>query len=234
VISAGDRALVEGFVALFVVNPDTGVSYVAPNTVGSVGLNTAMNKHGVTFGWDNSYLQPQAPAARQAMPFMLVLRDVALTATRVAEAADRLRKEQRPQADICILADSSDVGAVELAGVTSAYRTGPIVWSCNRLQSLVHLDYLGRGRGPDARPERYPSVLQAFRRPITVGDVAAVLRDQGAPAGRQIADSNTAFTVIYAPQQQRIWLSCHGAPASHNRLRAYNAQGRRLRDADIA
>ena len=192
-----------------------------------------MNRYGVSFGWDNSYLQPHVPVAQQVMPFMLVLRDVALTATRVTEAASRLREEQRPQADICVLADTSDVGVVELAGVTSAYRTGPIVWSCNRLQSLIHLDYLGRGRRLDGRPERYPTVLQALARPITVADIAAVLRDQGASAGRQIANSNTTFTVIYAPQQQRMWLSCRGAPASHGLLRAYDAQGRRLSDADI-
>ncbi len=107
------------------------------------------------------------------------------------------------------------------------------MWSCNRLQSLMHLDYLGRGRRLDGRPERYPTVLHALARPITVADVAAVLRDQGAPAGRQIADSNTTFTVIYAPQQQRMWLSCSGAPASHRPLRAYDAQGRRLLGADI-
>jgi hypothetical protein len=193
-----------------------------------------MNTHGVAFGWDNSYLHPHVPGAQQVMPFMLVLRDVALTATRVTEAARRLREEQRPQADICVVADTSDVGVVELAGVTSAYRTGPIVWSCNRLQSLVQLDFLGRGRRLDGRPERYPTVLHALARPITVADVAAVLRDQGAPAGRQIANSNTTFTVIYAPRQQRIWLSCGGAPASHAPLRAYDAQGRRLPDADIA
>jgi hypothetical protein len=233
VISPGDRALVEGFVAIFVVTPENGIPYVAPNTVGSVGLNTAMNKHGVAFGWDNSYLQPHVPGAQRVMPFMLVLRDVALTATRVTEAASRLREEQRPQADICVLADTSDVGVVELAGVTSAYRTGSIVWSCNRLQSLIHLDYLGRGRRLDGRPERYPTVLHALARPITVADVAAVLRDQGAPAGRQIADSNTTFTVIYAPQQQCMWLSCSGAPASQRSLHAYDAQGRRLSDADI-
>src|SRR5262245_45401247 len=233
VISAGDRALVEGFLALFVVTPENGIPYVAPNTVGSVGLNTAMNRYGVSFGWDNPYLQPHVPVAQQVMPFMLVLRDVALTATRVTEAASRLREEQRPQADICVLADTSDVGVVELAGVTSAYRTGSIVWSCNRLQSLMHLDYLGRGRRLDGRVERYPTVLQALARPIAVADVAAVLRDQGAPAGRQIADSNTTFTVIYAPQQQRLWLSCSGAPASHGPLSAYDAQGRRLPDADI-
>ena len=64
-------------------------------------------------------------------------------------------------------------------------------------------------------------------------DIAAVLRDQQAPAGRQIADSNTTFAVIYAPQQQRMWLSCGGAPASHGLLRAYDAQGRRLSGADI-
>ena len=67
---------------------------------------------------------------------------------------------------------------MELAGVTSAYRTGPIVWSCNRLQSLTELDYLGRGRRLDGRHERYPTVLQALARPISVADVAAVLRDQ--------------------------------------------------------
>src|SRR5262249_24604784 len=117
---------------------------------------------------------------------------------------------------------------------TSAYRTDSIVWSCNRLQSLIHLDYLGRGRRLDGRPERYPTVLHALARPIAVADVAAVLRDQGAPDGRQIADSNTTFTVIYAPQQQRMWLSCIGAPSSLGSLRAYDAQGRRLADADIA
>jgi hypothetical protein len=233
VISPGDRALVEGFLALFVVTPDHGIPYVAPNTVGSVGLNTAMNREGVTFGWDNSYLQPHVPGAQQVTPFMLVLRELALTATRVTEAASLLRQEKRPQADICVLADTSEVGVVELAGVTSAFRTGPIVWSCNRLQSLMHLDYLGRGRRLDGRLERYPSVLRALARPITIADVAAVLRDQGAPAGRQIADSNTTFSVIYAPEQQRIWLSCRGAPASHEPLRAYDAQGHRLSDADI-
>src|SRR4029453_3466532 len=112
-------------------------------------------------------------------------------------------------------------------------RTGPIVWSCNRLEALRHLDYLGRGRHHDGRPERYPNLSRALARPITIADIAAVLRDQGAPAGRQIADSNTTFTVIYAPQQQRIWLSCRGAPASHGPLRAYDAQGHRLSDADI-
>jgi hypothetical protein len=233
VISAGDRALVEGFLALFVVTPENGIPYVAPNTVGSVGLNTAMNKQGVTFGWDNSYLQSHVPGAQQAMPFMLVLRDVALTTTSLTEAAVRLREEQRPQADICVLADMSHVGVVELAGVTSAFRTNPVVWSCNRLQSLKHLDYLGRGRRLDGRVERYPAVVDALARPISVADIAAVLRDQQAPAGRQIADSNTAFTVIYAPQQQRMWLSCGGAPASHGLLRAYDAQGRRLPGADI-
>jgi hypothetical protein len=233
VISPGDRALVEGFVALFVVTPEHGIPYIAPNTVGSVGLNTAMNSSGVSFGWDNSYLQPHVPTAQQVLPFMLVLRDVALSATRVTEAASRLRAERRPQADICVLADTSDVGVVELAGVASAYRTGLIVWSCNRLQALLHLDYLGRGRRRDGRPERYPTVVQALARPITVGNIAAVLRDQGAPAGRQIADSNTSFTVIYAPLQQRVWLSCRGTPASHGRLRAYDAQGRRLPAADI-
>jgi len=233
VMSAGDRALVEGFIAIFVVTPQKGIPYITPNTVGSVGLNTAMNRYGVSFGWDNSYLQPHVPIAQQVMPFMLVLRDVALTATRVTQAASRLREEQRPQADICVIADTSDVGVVELAGVTSAYRTGPIVWSCNRLQSLMHLDYLGGGRRLDGRHERYPTVLQALARPITVADVAAVLRDQGAPAGRQIANSNTTFTVIYAPQQQRMWLSCRGAPASQGPLRAYDAHGRRLSDADI-
>jgi hypothetical protein len=233
VISPGDRALVEGFVALFVVTPETGSAYIAPNTVGSVGLNTAMNAYGVTFGWDNSYLRPHVTGARKVTPFMLVLRDVALTATRVTEATSRLREEQRPQVDICVLADISEVGVVELAGVTSAYRTSPIVWSCNRLQSLIHLDYLGRGRRLDGRPERYPTVLQALTRPVTVSDVARVLRDRGAPAGRQIADSNTTFSVIYAPRQQRMWLSCEGAPASHSRLRAYDAQGRRVPGDDI-
>jgi hypothetical protein len=233
VISPGDRALVEGFVAIFVVTPDNGIPYVAPNTVGSVGLNTAMNSQGVTFGWDNSYLQPQVPHAQQVTPFMIVLREMALTATCVTEAASLLRQQLRPQADICVLADTSDVGVVELAGVTSAYRTGPIVWSCNRLEALRHLDYLGRGRRHDGRPERYPTLSRALARPIVIADIAAVLRDQGAPAGRQIADSNTTFTVIYAPQQQRIWLSCRGAPASHGPLRAYDAQGHRLSDADI-
>jgi hypothetical protein len=233
VMSAGDRAMVEGFIALFVVAPEDGIAYVTPNTVGSVGLNTAMNAHGVAFGWDNSYLQSHVPGARHAMPFMLVLRDVALSATRIIEAAGRLRQERRPQADICVVADRSDVGVVELAGVTSAYRTGSIVWSCNRLQSLIELDYLGGGRRHDGRPERYPALLHALEQPIAVADIAAVLRDQGAPAGRQIADSSTTFSVIYAPQQQRLWLSCRGAPASHGRFRAYDAQGRRLPDADI-
>jgi hypothetical protein len=158
---------------------------------------------------------------------------VALNATGVTEAARRLREARRPQADICVLADTSDVGVVELAGVTSAYRTDAVMWSCNRLQSLIDLDYLGRGRRLDGRVERYPAVLQGHARPLAVADIAAELRDQGAPAGRQIADSNTTFTVIYAPRQQRLWLSCSGAPSSHGRLRAYDAQGRRLPDADI-
>ena len=225
VMVADDRAVVDGFLALFVVEPAHATAYITPNTIGSVGLNTAMNRHGVAFGWDNSYLRSGGTSPRAAMPFMLVLREVALQATSLQAAAARLQREVRPQADICVLADHDHVGVVELAGQQSAVRTGDAVWSCNRLQALVSWDYLGAGRAVDGRHTRYPALVERLPTAATVADVAAILRDQGAASGRQIATANNAFTVVYAPRQQRLWLSIAGPVAACNTLHAFDAKG---------
>lgn len=233
-MAASDRVLVDGFIALFVVRPNHGNSYIAPNTIGSIGLNTAMNAHGVAFGWDNSYLRPNVAGNANSLPFMLLLRELALTATSVEDAAKRLRGEQRPEADISVIADTDRVGVIEIAGVESAYRGGAFVWSCNRLQALIDHDYKGAGRRADGRHERYPAVLQDLPRPVSVADVIAVLRDRGGPPEqRQIADRLNAFAVVYAPRLQRLWLSHRGAPASHQPMRAFSADGQRYPADDV-
>jgi hypothetical protein len=233
VILPGDRTVVDGFMALFVVQPQEGLAYVAPNTIGTTGLNTAMNAAGLTCGWDNSYLKPGLRGADESTNFMLILRELALSSVTVEQAAARLRREGRPQADMCVLADTEQIGAVELAGAQSRYRSAPAVWSCNRLQELLHCDYQGAGRPHDGRHQRFPELLEAVHGPLSVAEVAQILRDQGARAGRQIASENNTFSVIYDPAGQRIWLSIEGAPAARQTLYAFDAAGRRHPADDI-
>lgn len=234
VIMPGDRVVVESFLALFVVQTPTG-KYIAPNTIGTPGLNTAMNTHGVAFGWDNSYLKNGIESRQKhwSRPFMAVLREVALHCRTAAEAAAYLRQEKRPQADICIIADQTQLCAVELAGTLSSIRWEPVMWSCNRLQALVEYDYLGAGRAVDGRNERYAALTTQLQAAVTVADIARILRDSGAPKGRQIASANTCFTVIYQPQSQRLWVSLVGSPASQQPLLAFDVDGKRYPADDI-
>lgn len=232
-IMAGDRTVVDTFLAIFVVEPDDGsAAYVAPNTIGSIGLNTAMNQHGVAFGWDNSYLNNHTSKGSSRTPYMLVLRDLALEARTITDAATRLGQETRPEADISVLADRQAVGVFECAGAQQAFRRNSRVWSCNRLQDLLELDYCGAGRPLDGRHERYPELMQATR-PISPDACIAILRDQGAPTGRQIASPNTAMAVLYDTIGQRLWVSLRGAPASHQPMLAFSASGERQPEADI-
>jgi hypothetical protein len=225
--------VVETFLAIFVVQPDDGgAAYIAPNTIGSIGLNTAMNQHGLAFGWDNSYLNSHARKGASCTPYMLVLRDLALEARTISEAAARLAQETRPEADISVLADRQAVGVFECAGSHSAFRRSPSVWSCNRLQDLLDLDYCGAGRPPDGRHERYPELMQAAS-PINPAACVAILRDQGAPTGRQIASPNTAMAVLYDTIGQRLWVSLRGAPASHQPMLAFSFSGERQPVDDI-
>lgn len=236
VLVASDRSVVDTFLALFVVEPtDGGAHYIAPNTIGSVGLNTGMNEYGVAFGWDNSYLNAKAQKGKSCTPYMLILRDIALTAKTVDDAVRRLQEETRPEADMSVLIDKEAIGVFECAGIHSTFRRSDIVWSCNRLQELIELDYCGAGRSFDARHQRYPEVTAAIAEAgtVTPADCVAILRDQGAPAGRQIAASHTTFSVLYDSIGQQIWVSLNGVPASHQPMRSFTSEGQRQPDDDL-
>ena len=235
VLVPDDRLLVEGFLALFVVKPDQGSAYVTPNTMGSVGLNSAMNVHGVAFGWDNSYLRAEMPKGVNKNPYMLVLRDIALTCRSLQDVWQHLQPEERQEADISVIADATAVGVVELAQKHAALRSAAAVWSCNRLQELEQFDYLGSGKAPDGRSIRYAELIAATlnEQPVTAIEVAAILRDTTTTYGRAIASAQTTFTVIYDTARLQLWLSFAGAPASVACLRAFDFAGNRLPDQDI-
>ncbi len=121
---------------------------------------------------------------------------------------------------------------VELAGVNVAQRTAPIVWSCNRLQTLAQFDYLQVGRTSDARHRRYPDLVQQLPDSVMATDIAMIIRDTTATDGRNIASPNTLFSVIY-DLSGVIWVSVTGGPASRQCLYAFDQRGNRLRDRDI-
>lgn len=233
VLVTGDRTLVEGFMALFVVKPSEGLGYIAPNTIGSIGLNTAMNDAGVVFGWDNSYLKPGVPKGENKTPYMLLLREIALHAHSREDTFARFRQEQRQEADISIVLDHDGASVVEIAGTQVADRTATVVWSCNRLQTLPALDYNQAGRSRDGRHIRYQSLVNELNQTtVNAADLAAILRDTDAENGRPIASSNTAFTAIY-DLAGTVWVSFEGSPSSCQPLYAFDTTGQRREDKDL-
>lgn len=233
VLAAEDRSIIEGYMALFIVRPSDGAAYITPNVVGWIGLNTAMNEHGVVFGWGNSYLRRGVPKGTAQTPYMLVLRELALSATTRAMAVERLCHEQRPEADITTILAPDGITVVELAGTQSATRTMPTTYSANRLIALESLDYLQAGRSPDGRHQQFPLLISQLPAVPTIDDVARILRDDTATWGRAIASDRTTFTVLYAPHEGIIWVSFHGSPASRQTLHAFTWAGERLRARDI-
>ena len=234
VLVASDRSLVEGFMALFVVEPsDGGSGYIAPNTIGSIGLNTALNQAGVVFGWDNSYLKPGVSKGGNKTPYMVLLREIALHAHSREDALARFRQEQRQEADISVVLDHDGASVVEIAGIQVADRTAAIVWSCNRLQTLATLDYEQVGRVPDGRHTRYQTLVNGLNQTtVNAADLAAILRDGDTENGRPIASSNTAFTAIY-DLAGTVWLSFEGSPSSCQQLYAFDTTGQRREDKDL-
>gem|GEM_PF-5146008 len=231
VIVAGDRQVVEGFLALFVVSPQHGYPYVTPNVIGSIGINTAMNPH-IAFGWDNTYLNAQASRATQQGSYMVALRDVALQCDSVATTFDRLRKEQRCESDISVVIDATAVGVVELAGTVATLRADPFaVWSANQLTALRAFD---RRDLANSRDQRYTDLVASLTAPVHIADVARILRDTGAPAHeRQIANPATTFAVMYDLAHGRLWIAFGGSPAVHQRLLCFDRHGNRYPEADI-
>jgi hypothetical protein len=232
VVIAGDRQVVEGFLALFVVSPHGAYAYVTPNAIGSIGINTAMNTH-IAFGWDNAYLNANAPRSPHQGSYMVALRDVALHCDSVATTFERLRQEPRCESDISVVIDRTHAAVVELAGTVAAFRDDSFaVWSANQLTALRSFD---RQAEPNSRESRYTALLSTLKAPVNIEDIACILRDTGAPAHeRQIANPATTFAVIYDLANYRLWVAFGGSPAVHSRMLCFDGYGRRYPDADIA
>ncbi len=244
------HAFINPYLALIFSRPSNGCAFAQVNTVGCVGANAGLSKHGISVAWDNTYLRTDSKllegVPRRCTPFELALRQLLQYADcPEAGAAIVHSRLPRPAADIIIIGDgeSNRAIALETAGSQSAIREmdQDAIWSANSFVSPQlgpedrrgipgdDLDETGSRLG---RYASYTELIALSSKKIDVAGAIEILRDPYPreksgycyPSNRlrTICRPVTSFSLVMQPKLQRIWVGDPRIPAPLGRYLGFD------------
>ena len=244
------HGFINPYLALIFSQPKDGFAFAQLNTVGCVGANAGLSRHGISVAWDNTYLRPEssllAGVPRRCIPFELALRRLLQYADSADSGLEIMRSYlPRPAADIIIIGDGSANRAValETAGSASATREmqEDAVWSANSFVSptLGPEDRRGMPTGDldetGSRLGRYASYTELIALSpgkIDVPKAIEILRDPypreksgyiyPANRARTIGRPVTSFSLVMQPKAGRIWVGDPCIPAPLGRYLGFD------------
>jgi len=203
---------------VFYIRPDYGADYVAVAWPGMVGAVSGMNEYGLAV---MEFSAKSEGAELEGVPVAFILKRVLMNARNVDEAVDVIKGLKRMGPNVFLIADRDRAVAVEFDTEHVAVRNavdGSMAVSNHFLMPPLNRDEKNVEYMDDSDTvQRYDRVetLLAGEVHVSVGDMAAILRDHKGPDGIELApddpaainNTKCAHSVIFDTKSLILWVA---------------------------